>query len=189
MYAPYAQSSWAFTSFFVRVNGDATAVAGSLQRAVSRVDPMRPIRDVLSTTEIVRQSLSRPRAMTIVLGSLAITALLLATIGLYGVSATAAAARSRELAIRTAVGAPRVALLRLLVAQGVTTGVIGVAIGLGAALAAAGGLGALLYETPPRDPWTFAATAGLLLAISTAATVIPGRRALTANPADVLRAD
>jgi putative ABC transport system permease protein len=189
MYAPYAQSSWGFTSFFVRVNGDAAAVAGSLQRAVSRVDPMRPIRDVLSTTDIVRQSLSRQRALTAVLGALAVTALLLATIGLYGVSATAASARSRELAIRTAVGAPHGALLRLLIRQGVTTGAIGVALGLGAALAVAGGLDAWLYETPPRDPWTFAATAALLLAVSTAATVIPGRRALTANPADVLRTD
>ena len=84
--------------------------------------------------------------------ALAVIALLLATLGLYGVSATAASARSRELAIRAAVGAEPATLLRLMLRQGLVTGAIGVAIGAAASLAATRGLGALLYETEPRDP-------------------------------------
>jgi putative ABC transport system permease protein len=189
MYAPYAQATWGFTSFFVRVSGDPAAVAPLLQRAVSRVDPMRPVRDVKSTAEIVSESTARQRAMTWMLTALGAIALLLATIGLYGVSATTTAARAREFAIRAAVGAQPKALMRLILGQGLITGAIGVALGAGLSLMATRGLGALLYETQPRDPVTFFATAVLLLAIATLATFVPARRALRTNPAEVLRGD
>ena len=189
MYAPYAQTAWGFTSFFARVDGDPSAITASFQRVVNTIDPMRPVRDVLSTSEIVRSSTARQRAMTWMLIALAVTALLLATIGLYGVSATAAAARSRELAIRAAIGAHPRALLRLILGQGLMTGAIGVVAGAAASFAATRGLGALLYETEPRDPATFVVTAVLLLAIAVLATYVPARRALAANPAEVLRAE
>ena len=188
MYTPYAQSPWGFTSFFVQVDGDPGAIAASLQRVVSSVDPMRPVRDVLTTDEIVRSSTARQRAMTWMLSALALIALVLAAIGLYGVSATLAAARWRELAIRAAVGAHPGALLRLMLVQGLTTGAIGVGIGAVASLAATNGLQALLYETPPRDPMTFAATALLLLSVAALATYLPARKALALNPADILKA-
>ena len=105
------------------------ALAPSVQRVVTDVDPLRPVRDVLTTTAIVRGSTERQRAMTWMLLTLAGIALLLATVGLYGVSATAAAARSRELAIRAAVGAEPRSLLRLMLWQGLVTAAIGVAIG------------------------------------------------------------
>ena len=189
MYAPYAQSTWGFTSFFVRVDGDPLLVAGSVQRAVSSVDPLRPVRDVQTTGQIVQKSSARQRAMTGLLIALAAIALVLATLGLYGVSATAASARSREIAIRAAVGAEPGTLLRLMLRQGLVTGAIGVAIGAAASLAATRGLGALLYETEPRDPLTFAATAALLLSIAGIATLIPARRATATSPAEVLRAE
>ena len=100
MYAPHVQSTCGFARFFVRLDGGGSVAASSLQRVVSSVDPLRPVRDVLATGEIVRSSTARERAMTWMLFSLQS---LLATIGLYGV--TAAATRSRELAIRAAVGA------------------------------------------------------------------------------------
>jgi putative ABC transport system permease protein len=189
MYTPYAQTAWGFTSFFLRVGGDPAAVSGMLQRAVSRVDPMRPVRDVKSTADIVSESLARQRAMTWMLGALAAIALVLATVGLYGVSATAATARSRELAIRAAIGAEPPALMRLMLTHGVVTGLIGVAIGAVVSLAATTGLGALLYETAPRDPAIFAATAALLLTTAMLATYLPARRALKMNPAEVLRSE
>jgi putative ABC transport system permease protein len=189
MYSPYSQAPWGFSSFFVRVSGDPAAVTPQLQRAVSAVDPTRPVRDLKTTSEIVEGSLARQRALTWMLSALAGIALLLATIGLYGVSATAAAARSRELAIRAAVGAQPGALLRLVLAQGVLTAVLGVAAGAGVGAVVSQGLGALLYDTPARDPATFAATAALLLAIAALASYLPARRALRANPAEVLRAE
>jgi ABC-type antimicrobial peptide transport system permease subunit len=135
----------------------------------------------------VRSSTERQRALTWMLAGLAIAALLMAAIGLYGVTATAAAARSRELAIRAAVGAHPRLLLRLMLRQGLVTASLGVVAGAVATVAATAGLGVLLYETEPRDPMTFAATALLLLAIAGVATLIPARRAMTTNPAEVLR--
>jgi predicted permease len=189
MYAPYAQSTWSFTSFFVRVDGDPLLVAASVQRAVSSVDPLRPVRDVQTTGQIVQKSSARQRALTGLLLALAVIALVLATLGLYGVSATTASARSREMAIRAAVGAEPGTLLRLMLRQGLVTGALGVAIGAAASLAATRGLEALLYETEPRDPLTFTATAALLLAIAGIATLIPARRATATSPAEVLRAE
>jgi ABC-type antimicrobial peptide transport system permease subunit len=121
--------------------------------------------------------------------ALAGTALLMATIGLYGVSATAASARSRELAIRAAVGAEPTALLGLMLRQGLVLGAVGVGLGSIISLAATRGLGALLYETRPRDPLTFVLTAALLLATAVLAAYLPARRAVATNLADVLRAD
>ena len=189
MYAPYSQSAWGFTSFFVRVDGDPSLVAASVQRAVSSIDPMRPVRDVLTTKQIVQSSSARQRAMTGLLMGLAGIALVLATLGLYGVSATSASARARELAIRAAVGARPSALLRLMLTQGLVIGVIGVVIGAAVSLGATRSLEAILYETEPRDPLTMAATAALLLAIVATATMIPARRAMSTNPAEVLRAE
>jgi putative ABC transport system permease protein len=189
MYTPYAQSAWGFTSFFLRVEPERAPSTSSLQAAVSAIDPARPIRDVKTTGEIVRGSTARQRATTWILSSLAAIALLLASIGLYGVSATMANARSRELAIRTAIGADRVSLIKLMVADGILTGLGGIAIGGIVSLVATRGLEALLYETAPRDPATFAATGALLLVIATLATYLPARHTLSASPADVLRAD
>jgi putative ABC transport system permease protein len=187
MYTPYAQNSWGFASFFLQAEGDPAPYGALVQKVVNSVDPRRPARDILTTGAIVRASTERQRALTWMLAGLAIAALLMAAIGLYGVTATAAAARSRELAIRAAVGAHPRLLLRLMLRQGLVTACLGVVAGAVATVAATGGLGVLLYETEPRDPMTFAATALLLLAIAGVATLIPARRAMTTNPAEVLR--
>jgi putative ABC transport system permease protein len=142
---------------------------------------------VLTTSSIVRGSTQRHRAMTWMLLALASLAILLAAVGLYGVSATAATARSRELAIRAAVGAAPRALLRLVLGQSLVTATIGVIAGAAGSLAATRGLGTLLYEVGPQDPTTVVTTALVLLAISSIASYIPARRALAANPAEVLR--
>ena len=189
MYAPYAQNAWSFVSFFVLADGDPTQHAATVQRVVNTIDPMRPVRDVLTLDRIVSGSTARRRAMTWMLIALAGTALLMATIGLYGVSATAASARLRELAIRAAVGAEPSSLLSLMLRQGLAMGALGVGAGAAVSLAATRGLGALLYETAPRDPLTFIGTAALLLAVAALATYLPARRVIGANLAEVLRAD
>ncbi|HYE88715.1 MAG TPA: ABC transporter permease, partial [Vicinamibacterales bacterium] len=120
MYSPYAQNSWAFLSFFVLTEGDPNALAASVQRVVTAVDPDRPARDVLTTQAIVRGSTERHRAITWMLLALAGLAIVLATVGLYGIVATAAAARSREIAIRAAIGARPGELLRLVLSQALT---------------------------------------------------------------------
>lgn len=189
MYTPYAQTAWAFLSFFILADGDPVQLAGPVQRVVSGIDPMRPARDVATISTIVQGSAQRQRATTWLLIALAATALLMATIGLYGVSATAAAARMRELAIRSALGANPSALMNLILRQGLVGAVVGVVLGAVAAVGFAQGIAALLYETPPHDPATFLATAALLITVAAAATVVPARRALKANPAALLRSE
>jgi hypothetical protein len=189
MYSPYPQTPWGFVSFFVEVSGHPATVLPLLQGAVSAVDPSRPVRDVKLTADIVGESLARQRAMTWMLSALACIALLLAAIGLYGVSATAASARAREIAIRAAIGAQPGSLLRLMLRQGLIATVLGVTIGASIGLLTTNGLGALLYETGPRDPLTFVVTATVLVAVAALATYLPARRALRANPAEVLRAE
>lgn len=189
MYSPYSQTAWGFLSFFVLTDGEPRALAPSIQRAVAEVDPMRPARDILTTNAIVRGSTERHRVMTWMLLSLAGLAMALATVGLYGVSATAAAARSRELAIRAAIGAEPGALLRLILRQGLVTAALAVVAGAAGSLALTRGLETLLYEVQPRDPATVALTAALLLAITSLASYFPARRALAQNPAEVLRTE
>ena len=187
MYAPYAQNTWGFLTFFVQTAGDPSALAASVQRVVTAVDPERPARDVLTTQAIVRGSTERHRAITWMLLTLAGLAILLAMVGLYGIVATAAAARSREMAIRSAIGARPGALLRLVLGQALIAAAIGIAIGVAGSLAITQGLGSFLYEVAPKDPRILGATSVLLLLVSALAGYLPARRAMVENPAHLLR--
>ena len=189
MYAPYAQNAWGFLTFFILTDGDPTQVSASVQRVVTAVDPERPARDVLTTQAIVRGSTERTRAISWMLLTLAGLAILLAMVGLYGIVATAGAARSREIAIRAAIGAQPGSLLRLVLGQALIASAIGVAIGVGGSLAVTQGLGSLLYEVPAKDPLILLGTSGLLLLVSAVAGYLPARRAMVENPAQVLRTD
>jgi putative ABC transport system permease protein len=189
MYAPYAQNPWSFASFFVLVDGDPSSVAASVQRVVTAVDPERPARDVLTIDAIVRGSTERIRAITGMLIALAGLAIVLAMVGLYGIVATAAASRAREIAIRAAIGARPRALLNLVLGQAVIAAAGGVIIGIVGSIAVTRGLSSLLYEVPARDPIVFASTSALLMIVSTVAGYLPARRAMLTNPAAVLRGE
>jgi putative ABC transport system permease protein len=116
----------------------------------------------------------------------AVVALLISTIGVYGVTAATTAARRRELAIRAAIGADRTGLITLMVRQGLVAACIGIAVGFAGAIAASSVLEAVLFEINARDPWTFA-TVGLgLLAVCAIATYLPARQAVSDSPAMTL---
>jgi putative ABC transport system permease protein len=189
MYSPYAQTAWSFASFFVLTDGNPNLIAPSVSRIVAEIDPERPARDIQSTSAIVRGSTDRQRAITWMLLSLAALALILASVGLYGVSATVANARSRELAIRAAIGAETSSLLRLVLRQSMSTAMLGVLTGVAGSLVVTRGLDTLLYEVPARDPLTLGVTAFLLLVVTILAGYVPACRVLARNPAEVLRMD
>ena len=119
----------------------------------------------------------------------AAAALLLATLGVYGVVATAAQARTRELGIRIALGAQRGEVFRLVLAGGVTLAVLGVALGSAGAFWFAQGVRGLLVGVEPGDPLVFALTGGLLSAAALLATWLPARRAARTDPMIALRAE
>jgi putative ABC transport system permease protein len=189
MYSPYAQTAWGFLSFFVLVDGDPSAVAGSVQRVVTAIDPERPARDIQTTQAIVRGSTERHRAITMMLIALASLAILLAMVGLYGIVATAATSRAREIAIRAAIGARPASLMRLVLGQAVIASAVGVVVGLAGSIAVTQGLSSLLYDVPARDPLVLASTSALLMLVSVVAGYVPARRVMRENPAAVLRGD
>jgi predicted lysophospholipase L1 biosynthesis ABC-type transport system permease subunit len=183
MYVPQAQRAWTFTSFFVRTSGDPRAVFPSLAAAVHAVDPERPLENVRTLEDAIHTSTASRRALSGLLLLAAAIALLISTIGVYGVTAATTAARRRELAIRAAIGADRRGLIRLVVGQGMIAALLGVAGGLGGAIAASRILETVLYEVRPRDPRTFSGVGMALLVVCWLATYLPARRAVGANPA------
>jgi putative ABC transport system permease protein len=186
MYVPHAQRAWTFTSFFVRTVGDPQSVMASLPAAVHAVDPDRPLERVRTLDELISDSTADRRALSGLLLIAAAVALLISTIGVYGVTAATTAARRRELAIRAAIGADRAGLITLVVRQSLIAAVIGIAAGIASAVAASSVLESVLFEVKPRDPWTFG-TVGLgLLAVCAVATYLPARRAVSDSPAVTL---
>jgi len=189
MYTPQAQRTWQFVSFFVRTTGDPRTVFSSLPAAVRAIDPERPLEDVRTLDTVIADATVAPRALGALLGLAALVALLISSLGVYGVTAATTAARRRELAIRAAIGAERPGLLRLVVRQGMLAATAGVVAGIGTFAAAGAVLQSVLYEVQARDPWTLMGVGAGLLAICWVATYLPARRALTGSPAEALRAE
>lgn len=186
MYVPQTQRPWAFTSFFVRTTADPRAVIGSLPAAVHAVDAERPLERVRTLGDLVGDSTTDRRALGGLLLIAASVALLISTLGVYGVTAATTTARRRELAIRAAIGADRGGLIALVVRQGMIAAALGVLAGIAGGAAASSVLESALYDVRARDPLTFAGVGLALLAVCAVATYLPARRAVRANPATVL---
>jgi putative ABC transport system permease protein len=139
--------------------------------------------------EVVERSVAQRRLNVIVLGTFAAIALVLALIGTYGVLAYQISERTREFAIRLALGASARDIVRTVLGEGMAPAVAGVAIGLAAAAAVTRAMTSLLFETAPLDPVIFAGVAGLLLTAALVACVVPARRATRVDPAIALRAE
>ena len=174
---------------YARIGGDSRTVAAEAATALRTIDPavryatVRPLRDILDPQA---RAWTLGAAMFTVFGLLA---LLVAAIGLYSVLAFDVAQRSRELGIRTALGAERGRLLAVVMADGVRLAGLGVLLGLAAALVAGRYAEGLLFEVSPRDPAVLAAVALTLLAVAALASLVPGLRATRADPMVALRSE
>jgi putative ABC transport system permease protein len=154
---------------------------------VWQVDPSIPVTQVRPMSEVLSVSLAAQRFNTLLLCVFAGVALLLASVGLYGVLAFSVAQRTREIGIRMALGAQAGDVLRLVLRQGLALSVLGVAVGICASVAGTRVLRGLLYGLAPTDPATFTAVALLLLVVALVACLIPARRALRVDPVVALR--
>jgi ABC-type antimicrobial peptide transport system permease subunit len=144
---------------------------------------------VETLVEIQADSMAQTAFAMLMLGIAAGVALLLGALGIYGVISYIAAQRTREIGIRIALGARAADVLRMVLAQGLTLAGVGIAIGLVAALAITRVMRALLYETSPTDPLTFATVVPVLGAAALLACWVPARRAMRADPIVALRCE
>jgi len=173
----------------LRTEGDPTAVMGSVRRAVEEIDPREVVYNVQTMDEVVSNSFAARRLSMILLGVFAALALVLACVGIYGVISYLVGQRTHEIGVRLALGAQRGDVLRLVIGHGARMALIGVAIGIGAALGLTRLMANQLFGVSAHDPLTFAGVAMLLIIVAVAACYIPARRALRVDPIIALRCE
>ena len=172
----------------VRTEADPARSVPEIRRAVRAVDPDVATSSVRTLDEVLSMSLGSRRTNVRLLEVFGEVALLLAAIGVYAIAAFSAAARRRELAIRSAFGASRGDLIRVVVLGEMRPVLVGVASGLVAARVVAHSLGGVLFSISPSDGPTYVSVAAALVTLTLAATCVPARRAGRADPAELLRA-
>jgi putative ABC transport system permease protein len=188
VYVPAAQVPAALPEYLVlRVNGDPMAFVSEARRVIADVDSSQPISAVRTMDDIIDSSVADRHQQMVLLAAFASLALLLATVGLYGVLAYAVTQRSREIGLRIALGATGRAVVGLIVRRGLALTTAGLAIGAGAAWGVTRTMNNLLYGVGTTDPWTFAAVVALLGTVALVACVLPAMRASRVDPSVVLR--
>jgi predicted permease len=173
----------------VQSGGDPSMLVPGARAAIASLDPALPVTDVTTMERQVADSVAPQRFSTIVLLAFAVGALLLAAIGLYGVLAFAVAQRTREIGVRIALGASTGHVVRMVVREGMRLVIIGMALGLVAAVAVTRAMASLLYRTDPYDPWTFVVSPLVLCAVGALACYVPARRAARVEPLTALRTE
>jgi putative ABC transport system permease protein len=187
-YVPYTQAPEPFMSLVVRSTADnPNSVAGSLRGVIKQIDKDQYVGDIQPMTKLVADSVARPRFNTLLTGLFAIVALLLASVGIFGVLNYAVAQRTQEIGLRVALGAQTSDVLRLVLGQGMRLILFGLALGLVASLALTRVLANMLFGVKPTDPLTFVAVSFLLASVALLACYLPARRATKVDPLVALR--
>ncbi|HYW31072.1 MAG TPA: ABC transporter permease [Gemmatimonas sp.] len=188
IYRPYAQvGGGGGAAIVLRTTGDPLAMVPTLRTAIHGIDRDLPLANIRTMEKMIDDSMGRRRLSTTLLGTFSAIALLLATIGIYGVMAYSVSQRQRELGIRMALGSTRDRVLRLVLRQGMQLALAGVAIGLFGAFALTRLVESQLYGVEATDPTTFVAVTALLTSVALAASLVPAMRATRVDPAIALR--
>jgi predicted permease len=164
-------------------------VVAAVKREVQALDPDQPIGQITPMDQAIASSLATRRLTMVLLGAFAVLALVLASVGLYGVMALTVTQRTRELGIRMALGAERTNIFKLVLGQGMSLMAIGIAIGLIGAVAAGRALMSLLYNVGAVDAWAVLSAVFSLLAVALIACCVPARRATRVDPIVALRTE
>jgi len=188
-YVPHSQNTVKSMSITIRTTGKPAAYADSVRREVTAVDREQPLYMVRTMDELMAISVARRRLVTTLLALFAGCALLLATVGLYGVTSYAVSQRMHEIGIRIAIGASQAQVLRMIVGQSLALAAAGSLLGLAGSLAVSRWVSSLLFEVKPGDMVTLGFTAGVLAIVALAASYIPARRASRVDPVVALRVE
>ncbi len=187
LYLSYRQRGLPFMQVAVRTRGNPERYVNLIRDAVRSVDPDQPIANLARMEELLSRSVGERRLSMMLLSLFSGIALVLASVGIYGVMSYSVTQRARELGVRIALGADRTDVLRLVLRQGMSLAILGIGIGLAAALALTRLIESQLYGVTATDPATFALVAGVLAATALLANLIPAIRATRLDPAVVLR--
>jgi putative ABC transport system permease protein len=187
MYVPYAQSPSDHTNVVIRSRTPRLALLAEVKYAVQALNKDIPVYGIHSMDELVSGSVAEPRFRTLLLGTFAAIALILAAAGIYGVMSYSVTQRTHEIGVRVALGAERRDVMRLVLGQELVWVLAGITVGLAVALALAGLITSLLYQVRPIDPLSFVGIPIILAAVALLASYIPARRALKVDPTVALR--
>ena len=184
----YTRGRYGRATFAIRTTVPATTLAQAAVAAIRAVDPEQPVSGVGTMVEALERQVTPQRFSALLLGGFAAAALLLAGVGIYSVLSYIVRGRSREIGIRTALGARTADILRLVVVEGMSPALVGIGVGSIAALASSRVMDALVFGVSASDPLTLVAVAATLAVVASLATLVPAYRALRVDPMQVLRA-
>jgi ABC-type antimicrobial peptide transport system permease subunit len=175
--------------FIVRTWSNPHAVVADVRRTIAQIDPQLPIYNVLTQTEQIDLYLTQERTFADLVSMFGILALILACVGLYGVMAYSVSRRTQEIGIRVALGAARSSVSAMVLREGMVVVLIGIAIGIPAAIGLMRFIRSLLWNVKPFDPAIMAATAAILCIVALIAIAVPAYRATRIDPMEALRCE
>jgi putative ABC transport system permease protein len=187
VYWPQPELTYSFMTLVVRTQGDPASVAAAAGREIQSIDPDQPLSDVRTMNQLLAESVGRARFSATLLAVFACVALIIATVGVYGVMSYAVTQRTHEIGVRVALGAQMRDVLRLVVVQGMAQVLVGVGVGLAGAFALTRLLRGLLFGVSTTDPLIFVGVAAVLSLVALVACYVPARRATNVDPMVALR--
>ena len=187
MYVPFAQNRLGSMTFELRTAGDPASVVGAVREAIRRIDPNMPILKVSTQTEQIEQRFAQERVFAQAYALFGGLAVVIASVGLFGLMSYSVARRTNEIGIRMALGANREDVVGMVMRESLVLVVVGVVIGTGSALGAGRFVASLLYNLAPADPATIAVSALLMIVVSSLAGYLPARAAARVDPMVALR--
>ena len=187
VYSPLNQRATRTMVLTLALDGDPSLLMTSVRERIWAHDPLLPLRDVYTMEDRVRASVAVPRFIAALPAMFAMLAMVLAAVGIYGIVSYGVTERYREIGIRLALGAESTAIIRMVVLEGLLPTLIGIGLGLGAALFGASLAQDVLFGVSATDPVSFGAVPVGLLAIATVASYVPARRAVRVDPLTTLK--